>query len=463
MRSSFVVLLGVLAVSLVCVTAAYYFQSRSYHVVQIADVLGHSLAYNNTVVQLQGRLEPHSPEPWSSGPLVYGLLRDRSGAIVLRFSGEYPLQYAYGELSVTGKVRYEPRAYVLGLWLYVEVSSYEGSEAQLRLELRKTGGVEGVNELLVAEPDGSGTFSRAFMKETAFNLSTAQVHQLRALIIGNSFADVEPENFDPGQGVADYFAHSLSVTYLRNGQESGRKTVSWVDEWALEGKLPESLRQIQKGLDLLITEILESEVVDERKVATTAISLLRNSTTFQFDGIEESLTVSKVTRLVNEPPTQEFFWVVEVAFVSAHPGHGNRSGMILAQVITEHGAVVSLDGLGNVITALCDREWDILGDKEVLRTSTTFIAVVSGAGRLEIPVAVGLRDGISETEAKLIADETFTAVMGEKVLGRLDKLNLLGDQLQAHYTWGYSTEDLGHVFDMTAELGSGAILVTHCR
>ena len=239
MKSSLILLLGVLAASMVCGTTAYfYIQSQNYQMVQTADILGHTSAYNNTIVQLQGRLEPYSPEPWSSHPPVYGLLIDRTGAIVLRFPSEYPLQYAYGELNVTGKVRYDPRAYIPGLWLYVEVSSYQGREAQLRLELRRTGGVAGVNELLVVEPDGSGRYSRDFLRETAFKLTAEQIHQLRALIIGNNFAKIEPEKFDPRQDVADYFTHSLSVTYLRDGQETGRKTVSWVDEWALKEKLP---------------------------------------------------------------------------------------------------------------------------------------------------------------------------------------------------------------------------------
>jgi hypothetical protein len=393
-------------------------------------------------------------------------LIDQSGAIVLRFSSEYPLHYAYGELNVTGKVRYDPRAYIPGLWLYVEVSSYQGREAQFRLEQRRTGGIAGVNELLAVEPDGSGRYVRGLHGETAFKLTDEQLSRLRALIIGNNFAEVKPENFDPRQDVADFFSYSLSVTYLRDGQETGQKFVSWVDEWALKEKLPESLRQIHEGLDVLVTEISESEIVDEEKAAIVAISVLKGSATFQFDGIEGSLIAVKVTKLFNEPPTQEYLWVVEVAFVTAHPGHGNRSGMILAQVMTEHKAVVSLDEIGNVITTVCDKEWDILGEKKIPDISTgttTFIAVVNGEGRLEIHIDVDPGDGISESEAKLIAEETFTSVMGKEVLRRLDKLKLLDDLLQVHYTWGYNTEDLVHVFDMTVELRSCAILVTHCR
>ncbi len=383
----------------------------------------------------------------------------------MRFSGEYPLRYVYGELNATGMVRYDPRAYIPGLWLYVEVSSYQGREAQFRLEQRRTGGIAGVNELLVVGPDGSGTYESSLPGVITFKLTDEQLSRLRALIIGNNFIEVKPEKFDPRQDTADYFAYSLSITYLRNGQQTGRKTVYWVDEWALKEKLPESLRQIHEGVGALIRDISQSEIVDEKKAATFAISVVKDSATFQFDGIEGSLTAFKVTKLFNEPPT-EYLWVVEVAFATAHPGHGNRSGMILPQVITEHRAVISLDELGKVVTAVCDKEWDILEKRKIPDESTlttSFIAVVNGIRRLKIEVDVDPRDGISESEARLIAEDAFTSVMGKEVLRKLNRLKLTDGLLLVHYTWGYSAEDLGHVFDATAELRSFAMLVAHCR
>ncbi|NIU38488.1 hypothetical protein GWN65_00515, partial [Candidatus Bathyarchaeota archaeon] len=43
-------------------------------------------------------------------------------------------------------------------------------------------------------------------------------------------------------------------------------------------------------------------------------------------------------------------------------------------------------------------------------------------------------------------------VMGEYVTHRLDTLTFDDTQIEAHYTWGHSEIDMGHVFDMTADL-----------
>ncbi len=465
MRAGVIALIGILAASMVVTTVYLDILLRGSRTVQIVDILDRASAYNNTVVQLHGRLEPYSPEPWSSYPPVYGLLRDETGAIVLFFPSGYPARYAYGEVNITGEVCYVPRHYIPGLWLYVEVSSYQGRESTLRLELRRTGGIAGVNDLLVVEVEGSGRYTRGFVGGTAFKLSEEQLYQLRALIIGNDFAETEPEEFGAKQGVADYFTYSLAVTYFRDGKETSRKTVSWVDEWALKEQLPESLGRIHKGLEALIAEIVASEGIDEGEAARTAISAVRDSTTFQFDGVDGSLKAVSVSKVVNEPPTPGFFWLVKVTFLTAHPGHGNRSGLILLQVITEHKAIVALDERGGVITAVCDEGWDLLADKELPAQSTRpvrFIVVVNEAGKLDVYVDVDLVDGVSMSEEKLIAEVTFTAVMGEKVLRRLDKLTLEGDILHAHYTWGYDAADLSHVFYMTADLSSHTIVVTHC-
>jgi len=92
-----------------------------------------------------------------------------------------------------------------------------------------------------------------------------------------------------------------------------------------------------------------------------------------------------------------------------------------------------------------------------------FRIVVNGFREIDIIVPVNVNDGLTWKEAEQIAEETFVQVMGEKVIHRLDKLNLHENSIEVHYTWGIDESDMGHVFDMTADLKTLLITVTHCR
>lgn len=93
---------------------------------------------------------------------------------------------------------------------------------------------------------------------------------------------------------------------------------------------------------------------------------------------------------------------------------------------------------------------------------TTFKAVVNGMRTVKVPVCIDLRDGVSKNEAELIAEATFTQVMGNNVIHQLDTLSINETQIQAHYTWGYNENDMGHVFEMTVDLTTLQITVSHC-
>jgi len=69
---------------------------------------------------------------------------------------------------------------------------------------------------------------------------------------------------------------------------------------------------------------------------------------------------------------------------------------------------------------------------------------------------------LTREEAEQIAEATFTAVMGEEVTYQLDTLTFNDTQIKAHYTWGFDENDMGHIFDMTADLTTLLITVNHC-
>ena len=93
---------------------------------------------------------------------------------------------------------------------------------------------------------------------------------------------------------------------------------------------------------------------------------------------------------------------------------------------------------------------------------TTFEAVVNGMRSVNVSVCIDLSDGVSKEEAELIAEATFTQVMGENVIHQLDALSVNETQIQAHHKWGYNENDMGHVFEMTVDLTTLKITVSHC-
>ena len=84
-----------------------------------------------------------------------------------------------------------------------------------------------------------------------------------------------------------------------------------------------------------------------------AEEFVRLETTFRFDGIPETLEVTSTTSVGNG-------WQFTIEFDSSHAGYGNRSGQVLAQVITHHTAEVTVEGGLGVTKAIIDDVWDMV-------------------------------------------------------------------------------------------------------
>ena len=90
-----------------------------------------------------------------------------------------------------------------------------------------------------------------------------------------------------------------------------------------------------------------------------ATQFLKGSPTYSFDGIEGSMKVEEVV-IAESYPIQYF---ITISFDCSHAGYGDRTGEILAQVITSHKVrltVVSEEVQGAVI----DGEWDEINERE---------------------------------------------------------------------------------------------------
>lgn len=97
----------------------------------------------------------------------------------------------------------------------------------------------------------------------------------------------------------------------------------------------------------------------EKQASDIAGIFVRNSPTFVFDGIMGTLELAETLY-----PDIENAWTFVFRFESAHDGYGDRTGQILAQVITPHEAHITVEN-GEVVNALMDGKWDMLAQRSV--------------------------------------------------------------------------------------------------
>jgi hypothetical protein len=91
-----------------------------------------------------------------------------------------------------------------------------------------------------------------------------------------------------------------------------------------------------------------------------ALEFLRGAPTFAFDGIDESIEVLDIVAMESYPVQ----YAVTIAFECRQAGYGDRTGQVLAQVITPHEMRVVVSA-GEVRSAVIDGEWDELNQRDV--------------------------------------------------------------------------------------------------
>ena len=99
---------------------------------------------------------------------------------------------------------------------------------------------------------------------------------------------------------------------------------------------------------------VKERTLSEDESQRIALEYLRSSPTFTFDGMEDTLKV--VSTMTHQKP---YSWQFEYEFKCRHAGYGDRSGKILAQVITSHRAEVIVEE-GEVVRAVLNDKWDML-------------------------------------------------------------------------------------------------------
>ena len=105
--------------------------------------------------------------------------------------------------------------------------------------------------------------------------------------------------------------------------------------------------------------------------------------------------------------------------------------------------------------------WQMTQDKPEAQL-VEFKVVVNGQRQELVYVSVNLDDGLSREECELIAEKVFTGIMGD-TMHRLDELSVDGSSVNIGYTWGVNEGDMGHFFDISGDVASHTLTVTHCR
>lgn len=109
----------------------------------------------------------------------------------------------------------------------------------------------------------------------------------------------------------------------------------------------------------MLSQPSENNSISEEESLEIALEYLRNSPTFRFDGIEDTLKHVK-TYPLDKPHSWEFIFTFE----SRHAGYGDRTGQVLAQVITPHTAHIIVQE-GKVVSATLDDRWDIMNQSPI--------------------------------------------------------------------------------------------------
>ncbi len=124
----------------------------------------------------------------------------------------------------------------------------------------------------------------------------------------------------------------------------------------------------------------------KRRVLEIGNDFIKESPTFMFDGMEETLELEELMIMATSPPQ----YILTYNFNSKYAGYGDRGGEAVADVITIHRAVVILnvEVLQNgtsieIGAAHIDGRWNIIGQEFLTQK------VLPGSGFLEGRVMIG--------------------------------------------------------------------------
>jgi len=113
------------------------------------------------------------------------------------------------------------------------------------------------------------------------------------------------------------------------------------------------------ALSLYAWQTQGTGLTEDEIAVNIAVTFLKNAPTYKFDGIPGTIEVVD-TLILESYPVQ---YIVVITFDCSHAGYGDRTGQVLAQVITSHTARVKVVQ-NKVVSAVLDGRWDELNQVE---------------------------------------------------------------------------------------------------
>jgi len=203
-----------------------------------------------------------------------------------------------------------------------------------------------IQELVVTKDTATWTIKAAdgnITERFEKNLTKEQFNAIVKVFMDNNFASFG-DRYDEGQNYVTDVGFT-DITFSANGKT---KTVT---AYNYDQYLPAGLVMIREKLQ----ETVEfTKTLDESQVKALAESWIHQAPTYKYDG--------SGLRLVNYVQQESFpvRHVLTYAFTSSHAGYGDRSGMVTAQVITDHSLLITITD-GTVQSAVIDGKWDEMG------------------------------------------------------------------------------------------------------
>jgi hypothetical protein len=132
---------------------------------------------------------------------------------------------------------------------------------------------------------------------------------------------------------------------------------------------------------------------DEGDNRLAAKYYIENDSTYKFDSLKDTLKLVSAVRM-------DKGWEFTYEFDCRHAGYGDRTGQILAEVITHHTAVLKVES-GKLISAVLDKIWDMVKEQpmeEVVISLTPIESVTvslmkSNPPQVGVHIMGGLPDG----------------------------------------------------------------------
>ncbi|MFQ6095954.1 MAG: BsuPI-related putative proteinase inhibitor [Candidatus Bathyarchaeia archaeon] len=153
----------------------------------------------------------------------------------------------------------------------------------------------------------------------------------------------------PGENYSQIISWDLDIF----NENSGRFDLIKPGEYEVSGVW----LNVETRIETSKIHITVLKPLDESQAVEAAKDFLLNCPTFRFDGLPESVKVVEVCTL-RSPWT----WMVRLNFTCRHPGYGDRTGLILLQVLTDHEISIVVQK-GVVISAIIDDVWDELNQR----------------------------------------------------------------------------------------------------